>query len=259
MSYTVPDAVNHQKDCSRSTHGFDANEQADWFYDEEEGLAYQCRAQPCPNRYNNVVSDDVRYDEEWVRPQPNQHPLDVRVPTPEEFHSFEQTPSPEVEPQAGTSTVYRPSISILPENDLPPALATEGRPSNPTRHLSNPSQRPSMADQAGHADVPPPPPAQHTITLADIQAIIQTAVTSAISAQTGMTRSIEKPDKYKGEKGRDVERFIPQCEAYWVAAGITEEKVKVMTAVGRLTEKAAQWAIMITDHMAGHNGNLPDG
>lgn len=68
---------------------------------------------------------------------------------------------------------------------------------------------------------------------------------------------LSKPDKYKGEKGRDLDRFLSQCEAYWVTAGVVGDKKRVLTALGRLSEKASQWAISITDHMATHNGDLP--
>lgn len=66
-----------------------------------------------------------------------------------------------------------------------------------------------------------------------------------------------KPDKYKGEKGRDLDRFISQLEAYWVTANVTADRAKVVTVLGRLTDKAAQWAIPITDHMAANGGALP--
>lgn len=68
---------------------------------------------------------------------------------------------------------------------------------------------------------------------------------------------LSKPDKYKGEKGRDLDRFLSQCEAYWVTAGVVDDKRRVLTALGRLSEKASQWAISITDHMASHHGDLP--
>lgn len=68
---------------------------------------------------------------------------------------------------------------------------------------------------------------------------------------------LSKPDKYKEEKGRDLDRFLSQCEVYWVTAGVVGDKKRVLTALGRLSEKASQWAISITDHMAAHNGDLP--
>lgn len=68
---------------------------------------------------------------------------------------------------------------------------------------------------------------------------------------------IVKPGKYKGEKGRDLQRFLSQCEAYWITANITVEKTRILTALGLMEDKAAQWAIAITDFIAANNGALP--
>lgn len=119
--------------------------------------------------------------------------------------------------------------------------------------------------------VPLPPPtrvstpvmANIVLTAAELQALIQTAVTAAISAvpppvtPTVTLNTHEKPGKYKGEKGRDVERFISQCDAYYAVSGVQSDKHRVISALGRLEDKAAQWAIHITDHMAQNNGRLP--
>ena len=95
--------------------------------------------------------------------------------------------------------------------------------------------------------------------MADLHHMVTSAVAVAIQNVPAPVnvQSHEKPEKYKGEKGRDVERFISQCEAYWVTASITDQKTRVMTAIGRLSDKAAQWAIYITDHVASHQGSLP--
>lgn len=70
-------------------------------------------------------------------------------------------------------------------------------------------------------------------------------------------QQFEKPEKYKGVRGRDLERFISQCEAYFVVGNVATNVQRVMTALGRLSEEAAQWAIGITDHMAANTGALP--
>ena len=66
------------------------------------------------------------------------------------------------------------------------------------------------------------------------------------------------PEKYRGDRAQpdDLEQFISQVKAYVVARGITNEKKKVLLAIGRLTEKASAWAIPITNHMSDNNGAL---
>lgn len=87
-----------------------------------------------------------------------------------------------------------------------------------------------------------------------------TAVIAAVRAMPAPvinTSTAIKPAKYKGEKGLDFSRFISQSEAYWVTAGITNDQNKILTALGLMEDKAAHWAISITDHMAANNGTLP--
>lgn len=68
--------------------------------------------------------------------------------------------------------------------------------------------------------------------------------------------SHKKLGKYEGEKGRNLDCFISQCEAYWVVANITNEKTKVLTALSRLEDKVSQWAIELTNFMANNVGAL---
>lgn len=71
------------------------------------------------------------------------------------------------------------------------------------------------------------------------------------------TTDIVKPEKYKGERGRDLDRFLAQCDAYWVMASINDEKKRVLTALNLLTEKASQWAVAVLQYMAKNGGDLP--
>ena len=103
----------------------------------------------------------------------------------------------------------------------------------------------------------------------DIQNLIAQAVTAAVQAalqnvpapQINVQAATDhiKPGKYKGERGRDLDRFLSQCDAYWVTANITNDRKRVLTALGLLESSAAQWSIGITDHMAQNAGVLPTG
>lgn len=100
-----------------------------------------------------------------------------------------------------------------------------------------------------------------TLTSNQLAAIVQNVVAAAMAAAPAHVASIivsshERPDKYKGEKGCDLDRFISQCKAYWVVTNITDEKTKVLTALGRLEDKASQWAIELTDYMTTNAGAL---
>lgn len=100
----------------------------------------------------------------------------------------------------------------------------------------------------------------HTLTAAlQNQPAPQITVTAPAAPQVNITSDLGKPGKCKGEKGRDLDRFLSQCELYWVTAVITDNKVRVVTALNRFEDKAAQWAVPITDHMAANNGALPAG
>lgn len=55
-----------------------------------------------------------------------------------------------------------------------------------------------------------------------------------------------------------MKHFISQCNSYYVLSLVQSDKTKVISALGRLEEKAAEWAIHITDYMALHNSRLPD-
>lgn len=107
-----------------------------------------------------------------------------------------------------------------------------------------------------------------TLTQAQLDQMIAGAVAAAIAGINAAAAAApvlaitlnthEKLGKYKGEKGWDVERFISQCDAYYALSGVASDKNRVISALSRLEHKAAQWAIHVTDHMAAHNGRLPD-
>lgn len=88
---------------------------------------------------------------------------------------------------------------------------------------------------------------------AAVVAGLQNLPTPTVNVQS----DISKPGKYKGEKGRDLDRFLSQCELYWVTANVTDDHKRVVNALNRFEDKAAQWSISITDHMAAHAGTLP--
>lgn len=181
-----------------------------------------CSTQPCPNRYND---EDFAYDHEWVKPAPNQHPVDIAA--------------------------NALSLALSLDVPLPPTVGNTRAPTPlpPTRPIT--------------------PMAAITLTPDQLNNLIQAAVTAAIQALPApiptpapapvMISTHEKPGKYKGDKGRDLERFLSQCEAYWVTAAVTDDKTRVLTALGRMEDKASQWAIMITDYLAdpNNNGALP--
>ena len=81
-----------------------------------------------------------------------------------------------------------------------------------------------------------------------------TALTGAI---TTPANNIAKPKDYKGEHGRDLDRFISQVNAYLAQQTGWSDSKKVLAVIGFLADKAAQWAIPITDHMGSHQGALP--
>ena len=181
-----------------------------------------CERQPCPNRLLNPTSaTSVENTPSYAVPAPNQHPIDI-------------------------------------EFDL--AIANLGLP----LHVQN---NPTPTTTQAHTPVPTM--AQITLTPDQLNALIANAVQAAIAALPTPTaptptpppaitlNTHEKPGKYKGEKGRDLERFISQCDAYYALSGITTDVTKVISALGRLEDKAAQWAIHVTDHMAANNGQLP--
>ena len=68
------------------------------------------------------------------------------------------------------------------------------------------------------------------------QVTIQAPAAAPVIVHTDST----KPEKYKGEKGRELTRFLSQFEAYFITARVTDDKDKVMLALGRLSDKAAQ-------------------
>lgn len=103
-----------------------------------------------------------------------------------------------------------------------------------------------------------------TLTPNQLAAIVQNAVAAAMAAASAYAASApvivsshKKPGKYKGEKGRNFDCFISQREAYWVVVNIVDKKIKVFTALGRLEDKASQWAIELTNCMATNAGALP--
>lgn len=104
-----------------------------------------------------------------------------------------------------------------------------------------------------------------TITLTPNQpaAIVQNTVATMAAAPAYIApapvivSSHKKPGKYKGEKECNLDCFITQCKTYWVVANIADKKTKVLTALGRLEDKALQWAIELINYMATNAGALP--
>ena len=97
-----------------------------------------------------------------------------------------------------------------------------------------------------------------SFTDAQFQALLAAISAAAQPAPQIAIQTVHvKPDKYKAEKGVDLNCFVSQCEAYWITSSITDEKTRVLTALGLMQEKASHWAITITDHMAANNGDLP--
>ena len=80
---------------------------------------------------------------------------------------------------------------------------------------------------------------------------------AAVSNSTQPRDQIPKPKEYKGEHGRDLDRFISQVNAYLAQQSGWDEKRKVLAVIGFLGDKAAQWAIPITDFMGENPGTLP--
>lgn len=89
------------------------------------------------------------------------------------------------------------------------------------------------------------------------QELLQTLANMAAPAPR--EEQYPRPEKYKGDRSQtaDLDRFVSQVRAYTVARGLYDETKKVLFAVGLLTEKAAEWAIPITDYMSAHDGALP--
>ncbi|KAI0084848.1 hypothetical protein BDY19DRAFT_997252, partial [Irpex rosettiformis] len=189
----------------------------------DTNVEQDCAQQPCPERYKNP--SEILGDHE-ERCEPHQF-ISLPPPTDDEEQSLI-----EVEPEAfHTSPNEETSLESIP----PPA--------------------PVMA-QPLHPDIVAAIGAAVAAAMQNMpisQVIVQPAPAPAVTLNI---TDVVKPDKYKGEKGRDLERFLSQCEAYWVTANITDERQKVLTTLGLMQEKAAQWAITITDHMAQNNGAL---
>ena len=80
---------------------------------------------------------------------------------------------------------------------------------------------------------------------------------AAVSQQLQPRDHIAKPKDYKGEYGRDLDRFISQVNAYLAQQTGWTETRKVMAVIGFLADKVAQWAIPITDYMGANQGALP--
>ena len=80
---------------------------------------------------------------------------------------------------------------------------------------------------------------------------------AAITGNITIRDQIPKPKDYKGEHGRDLDRFISQVNAYLAQQTGWDDKKQVLAVIGFLAEKAAQWAIPITDYMGTHQGTLP--
>ena len=119
-----------------------------------------------------------------------------------------------------------------------------------------------MEGQGQPQQIPPAPapaPVADQAFIAAIVAAVRTAMENTPPAQINVNPSADsvKPGKYKGERGRDLDRFISQCDAYWVTANVIEDRKKILTALGLLEGPAAHWAIGITDWMATHAGTLP--
>lgn len=99
--------------------------------------------------------------------------------------------------------------------------------------------------QATRTVTPQPMAAQITLTEQQLQTIIANSVAAALANVQAPTPAItlnthEKPGKYKGDKGHNVERFISQCDAYYALSTVQSDKTRVISALGRLEEKAAE-------------------
>ncbi|KAI0083116.1 hypothetical protein BDY19DRAFT_998837 [Irpex rosettiformis] len=212
-----------ENDCHGYVHWFDTTSCTDKHFDSDTNVEQDCTKQPCPERYENPL-EVLRNHEERC-----------------ELHQFISLPPPtddeeqlliEVEPKA----FHTPPNEETPLEPIPPSASIMAQQLHPDIVAAI-----GAAVAAAMQNMPVP------------QVIVQPAPAPAVTLNT---TDVVKPDKYKGEKGRDLERFLSQCEAYWVTANITDEHQKVLTTLGLMQEKAAQWAIMITDHMAQNNGAL---
>ncbi len=123
-----------------------------------------------------------------------------------------------------------------------------------------------MEGQGQQPQQVPPAPVQAPVAAPDptliaaIVAAVQAAMQNVPPPQINVNPTADsvKPGKYKGERGRDLDRFISQCDAYWVTANVIEDRKKILTALGLLEGSAAHWAIGITDFMAAQGGALPN-
>lgn len=105
--------------------------------------------------------------------------------------------------------------------------------------------------------------AQITLTEQQLQTIIANSVAAALANVQASTPAItlnthKETWEVQGDKGYDVEHFISQCDAYYALSAVQADKTQVISALGRLEGKAAEWAIYITDYIALHTGRLLD-
>ena len=103
----------------------------------------------------------------------------------------------------------------------------------------------------------PIPPHAPLLTMAQLTDAQFQQLLAMVGQQLQPRDHIAKPKDYKGEYGRDLDRFISQVNAYLAQQTGWTETRKVMAVIGFLADKAAQWAIPITDYMGANQGALP--
>lgn len=122
------------------------------------------------------------------------------------------------------------------------ALLTNLPPSRPPTRVPTPNP------------IAPPTPLPAMAQMSDVQF---QQLLATVSQQLQPRDHIAKPKDYKGEYGRDLDRFISQVNAYLAQQTGWSDARQVMAVIGFLADKAAQWAIPITDYMGTHQGALP--
>ncbi|KAI0094155.1 hypothetical protein BDY19DRAFT_988026, partial [Irpex rosettiformis] len=174
----------------------------------DTNVEQDCAQQPCPERYKNL-SEILGNNEE--RCELHQFIL-LPLPTDDKEQSLI-----EVEPEA----FHTPPNEETPLKSVPPPAPIMAQPLHPDIVAAI-----GAAVAAAMQNMPVP------------QVIIQPASAPAVTLNT---TDIVKPDKYKGEKGRDLERFLSQYEAYWVTASITDERQKDVDDWAKLKAKLVKF------------------
>ena len=232
-------------DCSLEAHAFSLLRQCDvWWnpderpfnerpplangepdYDGTSGFE-DCDEQPCPHRLNQVPAvlsrDDTLLD--WNCELPRER---LQHPVHREFTHALLTQLPQSAVPTRVPSPAIPTIVVQPATApiIPPTI-----PTNPTP--------------------------THTMATSFTDAQFQQFL-AAFSGAIQPRDHIPKPKDYKGEHGRDLDRFISQVNAYLAQQTGWDDKKEVLAVIGFLGDKAAQWAIPITDYMGENNGALP--